>query len=362
MVDKLPIKKRNIASLMATIGIIIVLILAGPVSAVRVHLSTDKAIYRTEDNIVTFITSINIQRNEIVPIKTLKLIINDGYKICEFQPDGSNSCPNIEIIPIETGDVQTGEREAKGFGFVNTGDKPKSKKTDFGYGYGFGEEQGKLGLRGELKYEIRWDIEADNVADGRYFSTLEAFAEDTETQYTYINPSASTFKVSREGEQAPSKASIINRAEIKSKAGGSIDYIAEDSDFDMQKPSFSADIRRVVEDSQEKMYGRAAINLYGEKDDSTTATLKVDVPEGLFNLGEFSKEKIEFDAVAQYTYQRTKNGVWDNGVRIGFEPPITKRGSLDVHVRIENNMIFVSSEDSDVPFSADIPVGEIKYR
>lgn len=357
-------KKRSILSFIITLALLFIIIVAGPVEAVRVNLKTDKSVYQVDDETVVIMTSVDIQRNEIVPIRSLTLKINDGFKVCEFSPDGSESCPNIDIILINDGEVATDDMEAKGFGFVNETEKSKVKKTDFGYGYGFEDELRKSGHRGELKYEIHWDINADNVPNGNYEAVIEAFAENGVKQFTYLSRSKEKFKIKRSLVQPPSpplKAEITDKVKIKSKSGA-IDFIKDDANFTDEKNSFDANLRRIIFDSSENVQGRVAFSLYGEKNDSTKVRLDIDMKDNYFDLDSFGPDLLEFSGIADFSYSRTKKGVWQNHTWQGQEESVNLRGRLaEIRIIIEDGKIMVSSEELELPFEATFQIEEIKF-
>ena len=152
--------------------IVIAIILAGPVEAVRVNVSTDKPVYSRDDTTVTFMIGVDIERNERVPIQDLTLRINDIYKVCEFAVDGSNSCDGITITPVDQGQESTGDLQGTGEGFFTPSDDIKKRDVAYGFGYGIEEENKRAGKDAEMLYQVEWDI-AD-VPDGKYMVAIEA--------------------------------------------------------------------------------------------------------------------------------------------------------------------------------------------
>lgn len=345
----------------STIAIVLVIILAGPVQAIKLNLQTDKPVYREEDTIVTFRTSIDIQKDEVVPLQTFKLLINDDFKVCEFSLDGSNTCPNIEITRIEDGSIANDDNmQGDGFGFENEGDPITKKLTEFGYGYGFEEEQRKAGLKGELVYEIQWDIEADDVPNGKYFAVIQGLAKNADKEFTYQQRRATPFMVKRNNED---RASILNTASVVAN-NGNIHFIDTLDDFVFEKVDFWADLRSVdLGADMTDIHGRAAINLYGEQADSAKADLQLEMTNNDFELVEFDQNAIEIHGTAKFTYSQTKKGVWEEGRWEGMEAPVNMRGMLmDIHIVIEGDMVTISSTDPELPFSAEFEVDRLEFR
>lgn len=344
----------------STLAIILVIILAGPVQAIKLNVQTDKAVYRNSDDIVTFTTSIDIQKDEIVPIQMFTLRINDDFKVCEFALDGSNTCSHIEITRVDDGSIATGDLQGDGFGFENEGDESSKQFTDFGYGYGFEEEQRKAGLKGELKYEIKWDIAADDVPNGKYFAVIEAFALNGEKKFTYQSRRATPFIVRRNNDE---RASITNKASVLANRG-SIDFIDSLDEFSMEKVGFWADLRSVdLGSGLSDIQGRAAISLYGELPDSTKADLQLEMTNNDFELVEFNQNTIEIHGTANFKYSQTKKGVWTEGRWQGTEAPVNLRGLLmDIHIVIEGDHVTIMSTDPLLPFSAEFDIDRLEFR
>ena len=346
-------KKRNIVSLFLTLTIILALVVAGPVQAVKVNLKTDRGVYSRENTVVTFESAVDIQRNERVPITLLRLKILDQvgneFKICEFMPDGSNACPNLDITLLNPGDETVGDRNGEGFGFVNEGDEPDTAETDFGFGYGFEDETGNSGFNGELKYEIMWDLEADDVPNGKYQAVLEAFAEDTESQYTYISKRPKTFhvKLNPADEVSEEEKAVIGSRD------GEIISINSITGFDKDKADFSAALRRTIVGEDDVIEGTTSLNLYGEKEDGTKVNLEIRMKDKQFEFVEFTKEKIELNGKATFDYHKTKKGT----------SPVKSMGTIeDISLVIDDGKIMMSSTDPDMPFEAELIINSFSFK
>ncbi len=343
-------KKRNIATLAVTALIVLGLLLAGPAEAVKVNLQSDKNTYSGDDNTVTFSVSVDIQKNERVPIQTLTLRINDGFRTCEFLPDGNSSCPNIDIHLIHPGVVSTGDQQDKGFGFENT-EAPHDQKTDFGFGYGFEEEQKKAGFKGELTYEIKWHIGDDSVPNGKYTASLEAFAQNGETHFTYITKNPKSFNINV-------KSSTEGGEKHRAKFSGDyaeIDHIDDESDFSKENAQLVAEVKK-----ESSVNGYTSLNAYAEESDTTKVQLEVQMKN--FDLDAFTIDHIEFDSMADVVYHKTKQGAWVNGHREGFEPPVEIRTKVPVHLNLHDGKIFVDSDNPSIPFSITLRVTEFQFK
>jgi hypothetical protein len=341
-------KKRKIVSFLATAMIILALFYAGPVKAVYVNVETDKAVYDPGD-VVVFTASIDVQRNEIVPITKLKLIIKD-VKECEFDLDGSNACPNIEITKLNAGVETEGDRMADGWGYENQGDELEEKETDFGFGYGFTDEPLKSGMDGELLYEIKWDFGADGVDGGNYEANIEAYAEG-DKDFIYTQHAAQKFNI-----KPPTKTYAESEAVISAR-NGDIFMLNNLDAFKKEDINFNADLKSTTDGG---LRGRASLNLYTEKDDSTKQSLEVRMTD--FELISFSESLIEYTADAEIIFSQTKNGIWANGKRVGSEAPIRIQRVIPVYIRVENGIVAVSSNSIILPFNAEVMVTGFSFR
>ncbi len=354
-------KKSDFQSILITILIVAMVILAGPVTAVRVNVTTDQPVYTRDDTIATFTVSVDIQKDELVPVKSLKLIIiddlDDSIKECVFTPAGSNSCSNMDIALLNPGVLGIGDREAKGFGFEDPDDKIKKQDIDFGYGYGYDFEKRKQGLKGELLYRIEWDLVADDVQNGRYTAHMEVYAEDTVTNFTYVDRSPKSFNVKLQ----PTPLKLGTEKAIVESDDGSIIFINTLSDFSKEKIDFNADLKNTVTELEEKLTGSTSLTVYGEKDDSTKVTMKLILTN--YHGMEFTKEKIQFKAYAAIDYHETKVGIWSAGAWFGSAPSKSFKDELqDVMVTIEDGKINVESSDTTMPFDVEMFVNKFSFK
>jgi len=65
-----------------------------------------------------------------------------------------------------------------------------------------------------------------------------------------------------------------------------------DTDFIRDRVLFSADLRKVLTNEEEKLQGRVAISLYGEKADSTKVTLDLKMFDSVYILQSFEKNQV----------------------------------------------------------------------
>ncbi len=348
-------KKSEALSIITTLLIILGLVIAGPVEAVKINVKTDKPVYSKDDSAVTFQVSIDIQKYERVPIKELALKINDGYKVCEFSPDGSNSCDNIEITLLNPGQEEQGSLMGKGNGFVNESDNQKNQETNFGFGYGYGEQPGKSGLNGELKYEIVWNIaDEKDLPQGKFKATLEAYDENEGTHYTYTSKKVTNFFIGPNPQ-----TTVTDQATIKAK-DGEINDIKGLSEFNKVDALFNAEIKKL---SSDELRGATTLSLYGEKEDTTKVKLYLEIrSDGYTQLTEFTEDKIEFAGNAKFEYSKTKIGKWANGKREGSGEKESLAGNIEVNVNIEDGKVTVSSDDEKIKFNVELPITSFNYK
>jgi len=344
-------KKNGLISLLVTLAVILALVIAGPVNAVNIKIQTDKPVYSKEDGVIKFTLSVDIDRNEIVPIKYLTLKISNG-KECRFNPDGSHSCPNIIITKINSGTEATGNMTAEGWGFENPDDKIEKKETEFGYGYGIGSEPGKDGFKGELLYEIEWNFVADGAQPGRYEANLEAYAEGAK-EFTYVSRSTQKFNIK---PLIPLPA-VMDSAEVLGRLG-EIRSLNGFYGFKNQDLTFGASLKSTKDG---KIRGRTSLDLYAEKADSTKLYLNIEIRNPDYSMISFTKDLIEYDGKATFEYSKTKQGIWSNGKRTGYEAPAKADGEITVHVKIENGKVTISSADPKLPFDVETLVTHFIY-
>ena len=160
----------KISALIITIGILTLIIFAGPAKAFILGLTIDDN-SPTKGEIFTFTATLDIQSmDKYLPIKNLTLVI-DGptTSFCVFDINGNplEGCDDMTIIPINTP-----SNNEKGYGYGYGYDSAYGYGYDFGYGsgYGYGYGQGGKGLY--FKYEITLDT--TNYNTGNYESWLEA--------------------------------------------------------------------------------------------------------------------------------------------------------------------------------------------
>jgi hypothetical protein len=333
-------KLGKFLSLGLTLFVLVLVFLASTVSAVKVNLSTDKPVYKEGSKIAILTASVDIEKNEAVPIRSLKLIINDIVE-CEFDVDGTESCDGIEIIPLKQGQEFTGDLYGKGMGYVGS-EKPSYVAMNFGYGYGFNEEAKRNGMNGELKYEIKWNIE--NVPNGKYEARLEAYASNQEKEFTYTSLGPEVFHIQLTPVE---KAELLSRVKAVS-SDGDIESIGIYSNFAKERLTYQMDLRKAERYDTVYADGKISLYMHGELLDKTTATLNLDLDD--FEIISFNDAVIELNAKADYTYKKTNSkDSKNNEFSIGTE---------DVHVLIENGIATMSSQGT-VPFTATVELKEI---
>ena len=145
------VKKRNFqskyVSIALTLGVILMLIIAGPASAVTMKVVIDNTT-PTQGEEITFTVTTNLAENDrFVPMTNLSLVLTkDGSEVENvlFTPGGTllSNSTGISITPIKaagSSDYGYGYGEAVddyygyGYGYGEAVDE------GYGYGYGYGE-------------------------------------------------------------------------------------------------------------------------------------------------------------------------------------------------------------------------------
>lgn len=373
-------KKRDLISLVLTGIIIFGIIVAGPVEAVIVKIDTNKQVYKDDDTDVQFVVSVDIQKNEIVPLKYLTLYIEDDFnksnapvKVCKFYPDGSiiyqydlhhniinNTCENIVIVPVNEGNrVESDNLSASGYGYGDQ-DKPKSDKISFGYGYGYEEEIRKAGTFAELTYGVQWDISNEPAANGKYSTRVEALAVGSSRQYTYTSKGTNSFHLQR---------SDIARALVQEEftiTGSEVDITeigTADPEFTKQDVLFEGTVRKATLEGVDYVDGKISITAYAEKNDTTKVWLNMVMRDT--DLVEYGEQSIEIVGPAEVDYKKTKQGSWINANRQGREKTEQLSATLKyVYVTInrEDNTVSIMSTDKRLPIDIDLEDVQIEQN
>ncbi len=339
-------KKKSAISILLTMVVIFGLVIAGPVSAIRLQLKTDKAVYQNNDRTVKILASVDIERNELIPIEDLTLRINDDFLVCNFNVDGSESCPNVTITLLNPGVIEEGQLRGKGFGFENPGDEPSQETTDFGFGYGFDDQRRRSGFRGELLYEIRWSISPGDTPNGRYEAELEAFAEENGEQFTYVTKRSKKFNIKLSPNQ---KFKTEHKVEVKAD-DGMITLLGDDTLFTREDASFSTKLTYVKKGSEEKIGGRTALTAYAEQADGSKIQFQVQMTD--HDPINFESDDIEVQGTAQVRYQKNTPG--DDVIRV-------REMISDVVIKIEGGMVLMSSTDPDMPFEIELTIERFDF-
>ena len=157
--EKKGIKHRKYVSAGITISIVLMLILSGPVGAVKLKVDIpqeDSSVKKGES--VTFNVSATIRDSDTyVPIDSFTVkIIGDTNKEIVFSTDGKViSGDGVTVTPILVPDP-----EDHGYGNRSGYDENDDKEYAFGYGYGFRKEGAGKDL--EFIYEITLDTSSFN--------------------------------------------------------------------------------------------------------------------------------------------------------------------------------------------------------
>ena len=159
--------RRNIVSMTITLIVVALLIISGPISAVRVGVGTAPASVE-ETNIVTFTTYVSFETDERIPIQDITVDINASSTVrtayCVFNTAGnaiSGDCTGDSMNITRVSNSYSLEH-GYGYGYSSdrfgydytTGSDTYGTKYSFGYGYGYGYDT--VNTIGTLNYTITW--------------------------------------------------------------------------------------------------------------------------------------------------------------------------------------------------------------
>ncbi|MFC1648949.1 hypothetical protein ACFL1B_05850 [Nanoarchaeota archaeon] len=171
------------------------LIVLGPASAIKIMLHSPSIENPTVGETVTFYAEIDLETDEVIPIKTVSLIVN-GI-VCVFPVDGGYSltsdlmCLGFKLEPLSLVEkvemLEILEMPMTGYGYGAYGYYPDMTRTiSFGYGYGYGYVPGYgYGKKhySELSYKVIWDT--SGYEGGDYDFRFSANAENDGTEFQF---------------------------------------------------------------------------------------------------------------------------------------------------------------------------------
>jgi PGF-pre-PGF domain-containing protein len=183
-------KRRSLISIAVTLVVVILLLISGYVSAVQVHVSTDKSSYRESDEVI-FTVSVDIEQGERIPVHNLTLRVlnssNNVVRECTFGLNGSflTSCANIRLNASNTTGMGYSTMYGYGYGYGYGGWGYVNQS--FGFGYGYGYSAGYAALSGELSYRLVWNLSAENLTEGSYSADFRAHAAEGSNYRIYAS-------------------------------------------------------------------------------------------------------------------------------------------------------------------------------
>lgn len=330
--------RNKIISIFTTVFIISLLIMAGPARGINVDLSTDKSTYEKGDPII-FTASVDIQNNERIPAKELRLSLNNATA-CVFDVSGNiiSGCSNMVIMVLENNaSFGYGYRYGTGFGLDDG--MLTNKTTNFGYGYGYGYGYSS---NSELKYQITWD--SSFAILGNYDAIFSILASNGNS-FEYLTEDSSKFKIIQ---------TEINDIKEKVYAEGA-DNIIINNTFDFDKfttTTFNGDFRQKNLSKGAEIGGYGTLKIEAYKNDSTHVSLQVTFdPQTADN---FNGNLTELKGTAKIDYQRTKRGLRINNEWIGTEPTLKFKGIVNnTMLKIKDGKLDFSSDDPSFSFDAE---------
>ena len=213
------LNRKKIISLFFSILILSLITFSGPGQAVQVYVNLDQsdAAYDEDDENIVFTVSVDIQKDERVPLQnfTLDIMNSDGTVIrtCTFDQSGTKltTCNHLTISAVNTGASQYGYGYMWGYGYGYDGTSYATTNTTFAYGYGYGYAAGYgygTATGSEFKFTITWAFVSDGMPSGTYSANLEALAVKGATSYTFKQSTDTSFTITRdEGGSASGETS-----------------------------------------------------------------------------------------------------------------------------------------------------------
>ncbi|MFT4303783.1 MAG: hypothetical protein ACMXYG_04400 [Candidatus Woesearchaeota archaeon] len=323
MENFLEIGKKNLTSIILSLFVISLLIFSNSASAVRILWENEKDTYK-DDEYVTLKTSIDIQNGDILQINDIKIILNEKVK-CISDSEGNNNCNGFYIT--------------------------RTEGQELGYGYGFVGTHGKVGLNGEVKYEIK--IDTSILPPGDYNAKLEIHGEVNSIPQIISPNQVQQFRVLPEQNI---KAITNNRITART-INGEVSNINQYNYQGRQRIISDIDLRLITQNNIQKLDGKILINVNTQQDSARTS-LKLSLIETI-EIIEFNQDIIQIKGNFIYDYRRSNNGIWLFGNRIGAEPTIAKKGEIPATVIINNEEIIIYSNQE---FLFDLQAKLLNYR
>jgi len=198
------ISYRRYASLLITIGIVLMLIISGPAGAVTVGISGLEGTSPTKGDTITFNVSATIGNTDsYVPIDNLSLSLTGATeKNIVFSTDG-NIISGDNGIEVEK--ISSSTSNDYGYGYGYGYDEGYGYGYDFGYGYGYGYGYGAGGGEINYKYAITLDTSILNI--GTHDATM--YLNTGNSAKPSFSSSSATFEIKKasSGEEDSSGSS-----------------------------------------------------------------------------------------------------------------------------------------------------------
>ena len=208
-----PKANKNFASMTITMIVIALLIISGPISAVRVGLGTAPSAV-DEEEAVAFTTHVTFETDEVIPIEQIVVAINDSLAedvtyttsnveaLCVFDINGNALSGTCTGDTMNVSKVSNTYNTAQGYGYgyssnrmgydyTTVGSAGYGYQYTFGYGYGYGYDS--VNMIGTINYTISWTtptVTADTTYD--VFTRIDTGSEGQtfdllESSYIIVN-------------------------------------------------------------------------------------------------------------------------------------------------------------------------------
>ena len=139
----------KLVSVLLTVFVIGMLLMAGPANAVSVTQSAPSDASPTQGDTTTFDVEVKVSASENLPVDTIELVIDGNtclYDVNGAFVSGPNICSGFTVQQTSAVSEFSSNRNGNGYGFG----------AGYGYGYGYGYGAGTNSLTA-LKYKVTWN-------------------------------------------------------------------------------------------------------------------------------------------------------------------------------------------------------------
>lgn len=298
-------ERKLIVSISISIALILLLVIAGPAEAVRIEADTEKANYKTNEEVIF---KVSVDANVEEDIQTLTIILN-GNELCTFDKEANiiSGCDDIEVTLDE-----------------------------------------KIGYP-DTRFDYTLKLTGQN--EGRYKG------------YVRVNEANKLSRLINFYIREQPRPAVERRLSLRGE-NGDIENIFGEAGFENERTSLTISLREVIDGENTQGAGTIIFTTIGKKDDSTRAELRLRMDP--INIEEFSNNMIKLKGQAGIDYHRTKKGIWSSGTGwIGREDPVRIKkdiSSVEIIIDINNEVVDVISNAEEEFAISDIDVTSLRIR